>query len=159
MAEQDISSVGMWVCRGRCVCTCMCLIKILLATRSRAPGKKKDKARYLGLIWNGKHHRVGYQFPPHCGLRSPPSLWLFYSSLSLGPLFLTHSFFFLLTMWICTWLQHALAPLYIKPFFFFFFFLVLAPTSDGTVFPMFLSLNCRDRKYSAADQPAGCFGL
>ena len=157
MAEQDISSVGMWVCRGRCVCTCMCLIKILLATRSRAPGKKKDKARYLGLIWNGKHHRVGYQFPPHCGLRSPPSLWLFYSSLSLGPLFLTHSFFFLLTMWFAhgfsmLWPHSTLSH-------FFFFFLVLAPTSDGTVFPMFLSLNCRDRKYSAADQPAGCFGL
>ena len=53
---------------------------------------------------------------------------------------------------ICAWLQHVLAPLYIKPFF--FFFLVLAPTSDGTVFPTFLSLNYRDRKYSAADQPA-----
>lgn len=52
---------------------CMCLIKILLATRSRA-GKKKDKARYLGLVWNGKQHRLGYQVPPHCGLRSPPSV-------------------------------------------------------------------------------------
>ena len=95
---------------------------------------------------------LGTRFLPTVGcvhlLLCDCSTW----SLSLGPLFLTHSFFFLLTMWFAhgfsmLWPHSTLSH-------FSFFFLVLAPTSDGTVFPTFLSLNYRDRKYSAADQPA-----
>lgn len=145
----------MWVCRGRCVCACMWLTKILLATKSRAPGKKeKDKA-------TGTWASSGMENSPGLGTRSLSTVGCIRlplcdcstSSLSLGPLFLTHSFFFLLTMWFVHGFSTLWSQLYIKAFF-FFFFLVLAPTSDGTVFPMFLSLNCRDRKYSAAGQPA-----